>query len=147
MPNSSILKKLNWAGYFVLLIPMGLILPMILIPIVQLFSIQSEIIEEVAKALIILFLVTRIKGKIEYLGALIFGLTFGVSENFLYLSNFIQNGGVNLFWERFLFTVPMHVITSILILFFIRINRNAIILGILLSIVLHLLFNTYVKPI
>jgi RsiW-degrading membrane proteinase PrsW (M82 family) len=147
MPNSSILKKLNWAGYFVLLIPMGLILPMILIPMVQLFSIQSEIIEEVAKALIILFLVTRIKGKIEYLGALIFGLTFGVSENFLYLSNFIQNGGVNLFWERFLFTVPMHVITSILILFFIRINRNAIILGILLSIVLHLLFNTYVKPI
>jgi type II secretory pathway component PulL len=63
MPNSSILKKLNWAGYFVLLIPMGLILPMILIPMVQLFSIQSEIIEEVAKALIILFLVTRLRVK------------------------------------------------------------------------------------
>lgn len=146
MRSRYILKWLNLAEYFIFLISVGLILPMILIPIVQLFSIHSEIIEEIAKALIILFLVIKIKGvKIEYLGALIFGLMFGISENFLYLSNFMQNSNINLFWERFLFTIPMHIITSILILFFIRINKKAIILGILLSIVLHLSFNMYVQ--
>jgi len=119
----------------------GLTLPVFLIFIIR-FTGYSEIIEEIAKALIIFFLILKMPGfKTKILAGIIFGFLFGVSENFLYLNQIFQSGNLSVFWQRFLWTVPMHVITVSVMVFAGMIKKRFLILGLVGAIILHLLFN------
>ena len=119
----------------------GLILPLLLIPLVK-FTGYSEIVEEIAKALVVLFLILQLRThKQQILAGIAFGLLFGVSENIFYLNNIFQLGDFSIFWQRFLWTVPMHIITVLVILFAGLIGKKWIILGLSGAIILHILFN------
>jgi len=131
----------NTAIYGTLLIIAGLILPLILIPLIK-FTGYSEIVEEIAKALVVLFLILKLPtGKSQILGGIAFGLLFGVSENFLYLNNIFQLGDFSIFWLRFIWTVPMHIITVLVMVLAGSAGKKWIVLGLAGAMVLHILFN------
>ncbi|MCX6760012.1 MAG: PrsW family glutamic-type intramembrane protease [Candidatus Nealsonbacteria bacterium] len=141
------LKKLNnqldFYIIFIFVFLSGLILPVILIPVIKLTG-YSEIIEEITKAVVIFFVVLKLSDRrMRVIGALAFGFLFGLSESFFYLSNIIQSGDFSVFWQRFLSAVPMHMITVLVILLPSLFRKKYIIIGLGISIFLHLLFNSF----
>ncbi|MBU4348354.1 PrsW family intramembrane metalloprotease [Patescibacteria group bacterium] len=131
----------NIAIYGIFLIVAGLVLPIILIPIVKITN-YSEIVEEIAKALIVFFLILKLPSfKFKLAGAAVFGFLFGVSENFLYLNQIFQLGDFSIFWQRFLWTMPMHIITVLVMVFAGLARKRFLIFGLAGAIILHMLFN------
>jgi len=131
----------NTAIYGTLLIMAGLVLPLILIPLIK-FTGYSEIIEEIVKALVVLFLIFKLPtGKSQILGGIAFGFLFGVSENIFYLNNIFQLGDFSVFWQRFIWTVPMHIITVLIMVLAGLAGKKWIVLGLAGAIILHTLFN------
>jgi len=132
---------LKVASSVVTVFVLGLILPMVLIPAVFCIG-YSEVIEEIAKTMVILFLILNLpKFKWQIFITIMFGFLFGLSENILYLNNIFQIGNFSIFWQRFFTTIPMHIATSLIILFFGLFGKKFIFVGLLMSIVIHFLFN------
>ncbi len=124
-----------------LLIIISLILPILLIVIVK-FTGYSEIVEEIAKAFVVLFLILKLRNnKTKILEAILFGFLFGLSENFFYLNQIIQLGDMNVFLQRFIWTIPMHIITILIITLSGMTKKWFIIFGLLFAIIIHILFN------
>ena len=128
---------------------------MILIPIVKITGF-SEVLEEISKALAIFFLILNLpKIKQKIVLAILFGFLFGLSESFFYLTNIFQVGDFNIFWQRLLFVVPMHILTVLIILLPGLVSRKFMparkflgaglfILGLAGAIVVHLVFNNFI---
>lgn len=125
----------------VFLIITSLVLPALLLPVIKLTG-YSEIVEEIAKALVILFIIFNFASLKQKVWAGIFlGLLYGVSENIFYLNQIIQLGDLSVFWQRLLWTTPMHIITILIMLFAGSVKKWYIIFGLIGAIVLHALFN------
>lgn len=130
--------------YEIIILLVGLVLPMVLVPIIRLTG-YSEVVEEVAMALVVIFLILKLPThRTQIIGAIAFGFLFGLSENFLYLSQILQHGNINMFWLRFIFTVPMHMTTILVLVFSGMAGRWFLIFGLFGAITLHILFNTVV---
>ena len=141
MTIKSELQVINSLKYFILTTISGLILPFILLPIIKVTG-YSEIIEELAKMLIVLLLVLRIpNNRYRIIVSIIFGLLFGLSESILYLNNIFHVGDMAVFWNRLLLTVPLHIVTVLVILLPALKNKKLIILGYILALIIHYLFN------
>ncbi|MBI5071789.1 PrsW family intramembrane metalloprotease [Candidatus Falkowbacteria bacterium] len=139
--NVEIMPSFSNITYGILIAVAGLILPALLIPLVK-FAGYSEIFEEIAKALVILFLIFKLPThKAQILAAGAFGFLFGLSENIFYLTNVFALGDFNIFWQRFLLTVPMHIITVLVMVFAGLARKYLLILGLVGAVVLHILFN------
>lgn len=143
--TNNIIQIIDLGIYEVSIFVIGLILPIILIYVIR-FTGQSEIVEEIAKAFIVLFIVSRSPSwKIRIEGAVVFGLLFGLSENIFYLINFLGSSDYHVFLLRFVTTMPMHIVTVLIIFFFAELKKPFCILGLVLSIIVHLLFNYFVQ--
>lgn len=122
----------------------GVALPFILIPLIALTG-YSEIFEELAKAVVIFFIVLqKPKSPHIFFSALLFGFLFSISESFLYATSLSAGGAVPLFVSRLLLTMPMHVVTSAIIAGAIRLNIYAGIAGLAVATILHVIFNAIV---
>jgi len=131
----------NTAIYGVFLIVAGLVLPALLIPLIKLTG-YSEIVEEIAKALVVLFLILKLPNcKMQILAGIAFGFLFGLSENNFYLNQIFQLGDFSIFWQRFIWTVPMHIITVLVMVFAGMGRKWFLIFGLIAAIILHALFN------
>ncbi len=129
---------------WIFIIMSGLILPVLLIPIVALSG-YTEVVEEIAKALVVLFLILKLpSGKMRLFAGAVFGFLFGLSESMFYLTNIIQLGDFSIFWQRFLFTVPMHITTVLVMAISALRWKWLLIFGFSGAVVLHLLFNNFV---
>lgn len=125
----------------VFLIVAGLVLPLLLIPLIK-FTGYSEVVEEIAKAGVVLFLILKLPShKARILVGIAFGFLFGLSENIFYLNNIFQLGDFSIFWQRFLWTVPMHIITVLVMVFAGLARKWFLIFGLTGAIALHILFN------
>jgi len=123
------------------LIISGLVLPLILVLLVK-FTGFSEILEEISKALIVALLILKLFSlRQKIIAGVLFGFLFGLSENLLYLNNIFKLGDFNIFWQRFLWTTPMHIITVLVILFSGLAGKRFLIFGLAGAIILHALFN------
>jgi RsiW-degrading membrane proteinase PrsW (M82 family) len=119
----------------------GFMLPVLLIPLVSLTG-YSEVVEEVFKVLVVLFLILKLPThKMQILAGIGFGLLFGVSENFLYLNQIFQLGDMNVFLQRFVWTVPMHIATTLIIVFSGIASKKFLVVGFVAAVILHALFN------
>ncbi len=119
----------------------GLILPVLLIPVVRIFGF-SEVFEEVAKVLVILFAILPIPGlRQKIVWTCVFALSFGVSESIFYLSEIIQSGDLGIFVLRLFTTMPMHIVTALIIFLFAQRGRKCLIIGVLIAIAIHLFYN------
>lgn len=128
------------------LVPLyALILPFLLWPI-ELFLPYPHIIEEIAKGLIIFFV---IKGKGSFSKKLflsvLVGLLFTASESVLYLFNIYALGNLSTLLSRFLLTGSLHVITSLAIFLSAVKEKRLIILGVIAAIIIHYYFNLNVQ--
>jgi hypothetical protein len=116
--------------------------PFILWPI-ELFLPYPYIIEEIAKMLLIIPLLgLNNSSKIKL--TLIIGLIFAISEGVLYIFNIYLVGNVGTLLERFLFTIPLHTLTSLIILLPSLIDKRLILLGLVAAILIHYFFNLYI---
>lgn len=130
--------------YGIFAVMAGLLLPVLLIPVIKLTG-YSEIVEEIAKALVVLFIIIKLPShKTQILTGIGFGFLFGLSENFSYLNQIFQLGDFSIFWQRFLWTAPMHVITVLVIIFAGLAKKWALFFGLAGAIILHALFNEIV---
>ena len=124
-----------------ILVVAGIVLPLILLPVIKITGF-SEIVEEIAKALVVLFLILKLPTwKLQILGGIAFGFLFGLSENIFYLSNIFQLGDFSIFWQRFIWIIPMHIITVLVMVFAGLARKWFLIFGLAGAIVLHILFN------
>lgn len=137
-------SQLKSAAYLTCIIVAGFVSPLILIPATH-FTGYSEVLEELCKVLVILFLILKLPNfKWQIFGTIIFGFLFGLSESVFYLNNIFQIGNFDIFWWRFLTAVPMHIVTSLVILFSARFSKKFIIVGFVVAVILHILFNTLI---
>ncbi len=144
--SNTALKPLANSGLLLLIILLcGVGLPFILIFIEKLLPNSVIITEELSKAVIVYFLISpssNINKKLM-LGVL-FGITFGVAENTFYFMNFINGSSFDLFWARFLWPLPMHMITVLLMVLSGLNNKRSIYLGLIAAILLHFVYNNCV---
>ena len=121
----------------------GLIFPLLLILPVYALG-YSEVLEELAKAAaVFLFLCPIAERKTRILGAVMLGGVFGLSESCLYFSQIFQFGDIYIFWERLVFTLPMHVLSTVVLTVPTFWGRRWVFLGVILAIFFHLGFNYF----
>jgi hypothetical protein len=127
-------------------IVLGVILPVVLIPIVQLLGF-SEVAEELAKALVVGAVILGAPTFSSKLGlGVLFGLLFGVSESMFYANQLFQLGDPAVFYERLLFTVPMHVISVLIMVLGAHLGKKwGLLLGLIIALCFHLAFNAFVS--
>lgn len=143
--NHKEITRLDLTIKFILLILIVVLLPFFLIAIEKTILPYPAFVEEIAKAFVIFFLILnlpRLKHKI--LAGLLFGSLFGLSENIFYLTNIIESGNISIFWQRTFSTIPMHIITVLIILLPALKNKKLIIFGLVGAIIIHLVFNNLI---
>lgn len=131
---------------FLLLILSGLLLPFFLFSLAKLIISYPSAVEEISKALIILFLLYDLPDlkkyfKFQIIGALIFGAIFALSKNFIYFYASSQIFNLGFFWERFLLIASPHTITALIIFLSLAIGRGAIFFGLPAAIIINFLFT------
>ena len=126
-----------------ILVPLfAAITPFILWPI-EIILPYPYIVEEISKAILIFFLL-NLPHREKILGTIMIGFLFSFSETVLYLFNVFSVGSLQTLLLRFIFTTPMHILTSLIILSSALINKNLIILGIIIAALVHYIFNLIV---
>lgn len=126
-----------------LLVPLfAAITPFILWPI-EIILPYPYIVEEISKAILIFFLL-KLPNREKILGTIMIGFLFSFSETVLYLFNVFSVGSLQTLLLRFIFTTPMHILTSLIILSSALINKNLIILGVIIAALVHYIFNLLV---
>jgi hypothetical protein len=105
-----------------------------------------EIVEEAIKAIAVFFLILRITSSIEQkvFLAIFFGLLLGFSESFFYLSNILASNQETIFIQRLFLTVPMHILTLLIMTFLGAVNKKLVLVGLVVSIAIHWLFNFFI---
>ena len=142
--NNDLIHKLDIGIYEVSIFVIGLVLPIILICIIK-FTGQSEIVEEIAKTLVVLFVILKASTwKLRLEGAMVFALLFGFSESMFYLANLMGPEDHHVFLLRFVTTVPMHMVTVLIIFLFAELRKYLLAVGFVLATLVHLLFNFFV---
>lgn len=140
--NHENIKRTDITTKLVLLTLITFLLSFILIIVEKTLLPYPAFVEEIAKALVVFFLILNLPGtKYKIAAGLLFGFLFGLSENIFYLTNIIENGEFVYFWQRCLLVTPMHIVTVLVILFSGLAGKKWIILGLGVAIILHALFN------
>jgi RsiW-degrading membrane proteinase PrsW (M82 family) len=129
-----------------LIIPLfSLILPFILWPIEYIFP-YPFLIEEVAKYLVVLYILQIVKDdRLKVKVAIASGVFFALSETVIYIFNIQLVGSVETIILRLVLTIPLHVLTYLLILIPGMKDSRLAILGVIVAIILHYLFNLVVS--
>lgn len=115
------------------------ITPFILWPIELVFP-YPHVVEELSKG-VISYLIIRSKTKNPILAAVASGVLFGVSETVFYLFNILPSGNSSTLALRLVTTLPMHVITFVIITVISLKNKYFMPLAVTLTILIHYLFN------
>jgi len=66
---------------------------------------------------------------------------FSLSETILYLNNIYISGEYAFVWGRILLTLPMHILTAIIIFTFGLKDRRYLFLGFVIAVLIHMFFN------
>lgn len=128
-----------------MLIPLfALIAPFFLWPIELIFP-YPHIVEELYKLVLVFFILNHTKNNSDRVKlAFISGLLFAFSESIFYMPNILLVGTYWTFLERLILTIPLHVITILLILFLGVRRREFIALGLAGAILIHYFFNVLI---
>ena len=116
-------------------------LPFILWPI-ELFLPYPYIIEEIAKAGIILLIVKSKENTLTQ--AILAGTLFSFTETILYMFNAPLGSPGNTLVVRFFLTTPMHITTMVIVLALVSKSRFLLPVGVVLGTIVHYLFNHYI---
>ncbi len=121
------------------------ILPFVIWPI-EIILPYPYIVEELAKTVLVFFILGREEERSSQIKLTVLaGLFFAFSESVFYLSNILLVGTLSTFLERFLWTIPLHVATVLLILFSGSWKKELLPLGVAGAMTLHYFFNLFVS--
>lgn len=121
---------------------MALIAPFLVWPIEQMIPVPY-LVEELVKAVLI-FTILDLPEKAKQIQlALLFGLLFSFSEAVLYSFNFYLLS-FNFIVVRLLFTTALHVTTMVVMMSLSIINKKLLVVGIMLAVFIHYLYNLLV---
>jgi len=116
------------------------ITPFILWPI-ELFLPYPHIIEELAKTFLVwMILKTPVNISPGWL-TVSCGFLFAISESTLYLFNISQVGNTQTLITRLALTIPLHVLTILIIYFFYSKSKKLALIGVSLSVLIHFSYN------
>lgn len=122
----------------------ALIAPFIVWPI-ELILPYPHIIEELAKAVLVFTLLNLPERLTKIKLAILIGVLFAFSESVLYLFNIQLVGNIQTYFVRLLVTIPLHVITTLIILLPALKNKKLIIVGVVFASLIHYFFNLYIQ--
>jgi len=123
---------------------LALVAPFVVWPI-ELILPYPHVVEEVIKAMIVYTLLDIPDRSTKIKFAILIGLLFAFSESVLILFNIQMVGNIQTYFVRLLVTIPLHVITTLLILLPALKNKKLIVVGVLLASITHYLFNFYIQ--
>lgn len=118
----------------------ALILPFLLFPVEQLFP-SPYIVEEVAKGILVFFILSLPDRKTQFLYAILLGLLFAISENVLYIFNIITIGTFSFLLTRLLLTTTLHIGTTLFMFTVAVRDKRLLVLGVILASIAHYFFN------
>lgn len=121
----------------------ALVLPLVLIPMGRVVS-HFFIIEEIVKAILILQILKFSSRKNQLKITLMMLFLFAFSENMFYLTNFITDGILYSFWQRFILTTTLHALTGLIIFLPSRQNQQLVFPATFLAMFVHFLYNQVV---
>ncbi len=121
----------------------ALILPLILIPVEKIAP-YPHVVEEIAKAILIFTILKNSKPKSQLILILIMAFLFALSENIFYSTNFITGGILYSFWQRFLLTTGLHLLTAVIILLPSQKKLKLIVPATMIAIIVHYFYNQLV---
>ena len=121
----------------------SLISPFVVWPI-ELILPYPHIVEELAKAILVFTLLNLPERSTKIKSAILIGVLFAFSESVLYLFNIQLVGNIQTYFVRLLVTIPLHVITTLIILLPALKNKKLIIVGVVFASLVHYLFNLYI---
>ena len=116
------------------------ILPFLLWP-VELLLPYPHIIEELAKAALVWFILKSPSNSPRIQVALICGILFALSESTLYIFNLTLVGTTQTLITRLATTLPMHTLTILIILLSALKTKKLIVLGFLAAVLIHFSYN------
>ncbi len=122
----------------------ALIAPFVVWPI-ELILPYPHIIEELAKAILVFTLLDLPERLTKIKLAILIGALFAFSESVLYLFNIQLVGNIQTYFVRLLVTIPLHVITTLIILIPALKNKKLIIVGVILASIVHYFFNLLIQ--
>ena len=123
---------------------LALIAPFIVWPI-ELILPYPHVIEELAKAFLVYTLLDLPDRLTKIKLAILIGILFAFSESVLFLFNIQMVGNIQTYFLRLLVTIPLHVVTTIIILLPALKNKKLIIVGVILASLVHYFFNYYIQ--
>jgi len=118
----------------------SLILPFILWPVEQVLP-YPYIVEEIAKGALVYLVLENPSRASKVKAAVAIGILYAFSESVLYLFNIFAVGSLSTFLERLAITIPLHIITVLIILFPALKDKRLIVVGVILAGAIHYLFN------
>lgn len=103
------------------------------------------ILEESFKAVLVLYLVCGPEKNLQKIkAAIMLGAIIGFSENLFYLASSLDYS-LQLFWQRTLITLPMHILTTVIILLSALKHQYLIVFGWGAGILIHFVFNNQIS--
>ncbi len=128
-----------------MLIPLfAAIAPFLVWPIELIFP-YPYIIEELVKGVLVFIIIRSVSnGAIKFKLTILVGVLFAFSETVFYMVNFFLVGSLITVLERLLWTIPLHTITSLVILIPALVNKKLFPVGIILAMVIHFYFNLFI---
>lgn len=127
-----------------MLIPLfASVAPFLVWPLELIFP-YPYLVEELVKGFLVLYILKSEDqaGRIKL--TILSGLFFAFSESVMYLSNIFMVGTFWTFAERLLLTIPLHVGTTLVILFSGMRKKIFFPLGLIVAILIHYFFNLMV---
>lgn len=134
-----------------LLLPLLAAISPFFLLLIEIIFPYPHIVEELAKALIIL--VARYEGWKTHEGAsqkeiqiiILSGILFALSETVLYLFNIYLVGDLSLLLLRLILTAFLHVLTFLIIFILMKKSFVLAVLGVLIAILIHFAFNIGIR--
>lgn len=118
----------------------ALIAPFALLPL-EIFLPFPFIIEEIAKAALLIPLINLRRTKTQLQLTILMGVLFTLSESVLYLFNIYATGTPLLFAQRLLLTGTLHSLTMLIMILSTYVNKRLFPFGVLIAMVIHYLYN------
>jgi hypothetical protein len=103
------------------------------------------VIEELIKGIFVIFILKSSHANASRIKlAVLTGLLFSFSESVMYISNIALMGTLWTFVERLLLTIPLHAITTLIILLPALKRKQLLPLGLAAAMFLHYFFNLFI---
>src|SRR3989338_8458996 len=118
--------------------------PLLIWPVEFIFP-YPHIIEELVKGFLVYFILKSSDNTIRIRSTILAGLLFAFSESVMYMFNILLVGTIWTFIERLILTIPLHVITTLLILLSGMRKKELLPLGVVAAMFLHYFFNLFVQ--